>query len=770
MIAEKAKETAKQIWNFFRAAGVLQAVVDGKAFRNLRELPNENWAVLSCPTTGLDFDSKTLAFIDGNGDGHIRIEEVLGALAWLEPRLADLGELQGGTDTVKLASFADTAEGKALKEAAKAVLERVGKADSDSISLADVMSRQATFKAAPFNGDGVLVPEAAKDDGLEGLVGEIIKVTGGIGDRSGADGVDKATLDSFYATCAAWLGWLDAGRADSAKVFPAGDGTEAGLAALESVRAKIDDYFERCALIDFDEAALTPLNSSQDDYAAIGGKTISCGDAAVENLPLAKATEDCRLDFAKGLNPAWRGRMAAFAEKAVKPVLGERTAMSDEDWCLVKNAYAPYIAWKGAMAGGAAAQLGEERVRAIVADSESHGKIEALIAKDIGYSGEINQLDDLEKLLRYHANLERFLNNFVNFSDYYNPDVGEIYRAGRLYIDGRVCRECVYVADAGAHSTLAASSKMLLLYCGITRPQTGEKKTVCAAVTAGFASTLWVGRNGIFYDAEGKDWNAVIIKICESQTSLKEAFWAPWIKICDLVNDQIKKLLSSKETAMMSAATTKVGTIGAESAPPQAEQKRDGAAMASSVAAIGIALGIIGSAIGGLITALKGISFWYGVLGALALILVVSGPSVILAWFKLRARDFAPVLNACGWAINKKMRMPMRLSRVFTHEAVVPEGSSIDMEDPYVEKHFWRNLLIVFLLVAAAIFAVWMWRYTWIPEQYWPSFMQKAKPATGEVAASEQAAEAAAEAEAVAPAAPPPASPSLPDAPAAPQP
>ena len=90
MIAEKAKETAKQIWNFFRAAGVLQAVVDGKAFRNLKDLPNENWAVLSCPTAGLDFDAKTLAFIDDNKDGHIRIEEVLGAIDWLDKRIVDI--------------------------------------------------------------------------------------------------------------------------------------------------------------------------------------------------------------------------------------------------------------------------------------------------------------------------------------------------------------------------------------------------------------------------------------------------------------------------------------------------------------------------------------------------------------------------------------------------------------------------------------------------------------------------------------------------------
>ena len=88
MIAEKAnetvKETAKQIWYFFRTAGVLQAVVDGKAFRYLKDLPNENWAVLSCPTTGLDFDAKTLACIDTNKDGHIRIEEILGTIDWLK--------------------------------------------------------------------------------------------------------------------------------------------------------------------------------------------------------------------------------------------------------------------------------------------------------------------------------------------------------------------------------------------------------------------------------------------------------------------------------------------------------------------------------------------------------------------------------------------------------------------------------------------------------------------------------------------------------------
>ncbi|MBR3086395.1 MAG: hypothetical protein IKH04_08330 [Kiritimatiellae bacterium] len=743
------KEKAIEIWSFFRSAGVLQAVVDAKAFRCLKELPNENWAVLSCPTDGLNFDARTLGFIDGNHDGHIRVEEVLGAIAWMESRVADMADLLGEKDEIAFAAFADTPEGHALAEAAKSAMKSMGKDGADKITLADVLERSASFKAAPFNGDGVLVPAAAAGKSAA-LLADILSSTGGVADRSGENGVDKASLDAFLASCRAWLAWIDAGAKGGSAVMPLGGATDAAAGALDAVRAKIDDYFERCSLIAFDGAASAPLNSSESDYAAIGLGNVAANAAALEALPLAKAGVGRPLPLGDGVNPQWRGKVADFAAKVVSPILGERAELTAGEWRKVKDAFAPYIAWKTSLSDADAkvASLGEKRVREIVADEKAVAEIEELIAKDLSFSAEIDQLEDLEKLLRYHANLNRFLNNFVNFSDYYNPDRPEIYRAGRLYIDGRVCRECVYVADAGAHSTLAASSKMFLAYCKITRPQTGATRTICAAVTAGFSSTLWVGRNGIFYDEQDNDWNAVIIKICECQTSLKEAFWAPWLKISDLISDQIKKLLSSKETAMMSAATTKVAVIGEEAPPPAAEPKRDGAAMASSVAAIGIAVGIIGSAIGGLVSALKGISFWYGVLGVAAIILAVSGPSVLLAWFKLRSRDFAPVLNACGWAINKKMLMPMRLSRVFTHEAVIPVGSNISMDDPYVEKHFWRNALITVAVLAALAFWVWRWHSEWLPEQ-----LRRQAPAaevepsgTGAAECGEEAAEAAGDA------------------------
>ncbi|MCR5752495.1 MAG: hypothetical protein K6G91_11080, partial [Kiritimatiellae bacterium] len=87
---------------------------------------------------------------------------------------------------------------------------------------------------------------------------------------------------------------------------------------------------------------------------------------------------------------------------------------------------------------------------------------------------------------------------------------------------------------------------------------------------------------------------------------------------------------------------------------------------ASSVAAIGIGVGMVGAAAASLLAAVKGMGPLQ-LLGAVAVIvLVVSLPSVILTWFKLRRRDIGAVLNASGWAINRQMRFSMKRGREFT--------------------------------------------------------------------------------------------------------
>ena len=50
-----------------------------------------------------------------------------------------------------------------------------------------------------------------------------------------------------------------------------------------------------------------------------------------------------------------------------------------------------------------------------------------------------------------------------------------------------------------------------------------------------------MGRNGIFYDRKGVDWDATIIKIVEHPISVRQAFWMPYKRVGKLIGEQIEK-------------------------------------------------------------------------------------------------------------------------------------------------------------------------------------------------------------------------------------
>jgi len=77
-------------WRFFRSGGFDQVRIDQPDdLLHLAELDQKLWAVLACPTSGLEFDSRTLQLIDADGDGRIRVPELLAAVRWVCERLAD---------------------------------------------------------------------------------------------------------------------------------------------------------------------------------------------------------------------------------------------------------------------------------------------------------------------------------------------------------------------------------------------------------------------------------------------------------------------------------------------------------------------------------------------------------------------------------------------------------------------------------------------------------------------------------------------------------
>ncbi len=656
-------------WKFFKSARCVQVKLEtGADLEALAALDPRLWTVLSAPAdAGLRFDAATLKLLDADGDGRIRAPEVLAAVAWMRQRFTSLDFLFAGKAELALANInASTSEGAALKESCQRILAREDRANAETITLDDVLNATTVFNAQPFNGDGVITTKATPDGALADLIARIAACEGTVADRSGDDGIDQAKTDAFFADAAAALAW----RADGAKALLPGVDIEPAYAAFHAVEATIDAYF-------------TPP----------------------EDLPLVAADPTPTLPLEGDVNPLWAAKFGAFACAAAAPVLGRETvaAITRAEWGRIKAAFAPYAAWLAAKAGAAVDGLDDDTLTRLLDGGRAQNAINDLLARDTALADESARFADCERAVRFAAHLAPWLCNYVNQANLYDTTRESVFRAGELYIDGRVCRLCFFVADAGAHAALAEKSKCCLLYATVTRKATGETRTVCAVVTAGTTAALYAGRNGVFYDCDGKDWDAVVTRVVEAPVSLREAFWAPWAKIAATISEQCRKFLSSKQDA----AVAKVGAgVDAAATPAPAAKPADGAALASSVAALGVGVGMAGAACAGLIGLVAGLPLWKVLAGVAAIILLVSLPSVLLAWFKLRARDLGAILNAGGWAVNRPLTFSMGLARTFTRRAALPAGAAV-ARDPYARHGILAFLLVLIVLAAAAAGACW---------------------------------------------------------------
>ena len=652
-------------WNFFKSARCVQVKLEtGADVKALAELDKKLWTVLSAPTTGLRFDPATVKLLDADSDGRIRVPEVLASADWMSKRFKSLDFLFERKDEIALDQLDDGSdEGKALKDSLKKILERAGK-QTGTITLADVTSTTDIFNGQPFNGDGVVTPKSSSDAAVADAVAKILATEGAVADRSGADGIDQAKADAFFADAAAYLAW----KSGAAAAAVLGDKTAAAYAAYVAVEAKIDEYFTPPA-----------------------------------DLPLVADDPTPSLPLTSGLNPLWLAKFRAFAVDAAAPALGREIVetLSREDWAAVKAKLAPYGAWLAAKAGTAVESVGDEALAALVKDGKMQAAVNDLIQKDLALADEYSRLVDCERALRYAKHLVDWLCNYVNQANLYDVARDSVFRTGVLYIDGRACKLCFHVEAEGPHAGLAEKSKCCLIYVKLSRKATGAAKEICAVVTAGTTAALYAGRNGIFVDCEGNDWDAVVSKVVESQVSLKEAFWAPWAKIATTISEQCKKFLSSKQDA----AVAKVGdgVTAAAAAPAPAAQPANGAALASSVAALGVGVGMAGAACAGLVGLVAGLPFWKVLAGVAAIILIVSLPSVILAWFKLRARDLGAILNAGGWAVNRPLYFSMGLAKTFTVPAKLPATAAV-ARDPYATGGWWKALLALVVVAGLALF------------------------------------------------------------------
>ncbi|MBR6034546.1 MAG: phage holin family protein, partial [Paludibacteraceae bacterium] len=299
----------------------------------------------------------------------------------------------------------------------------------------------------------------------------------------------------------------------------------------------------------------------------------------------------------------------------------------------------------------------------------------------------------LRKLLLLHRDFYRLLRNFITLEDFYDDDEATIasFQAGTLIIDQRACHLCIRVQDLPKHDSQAPLSGIYLLYCNCENKKTGKTCQIVAAMTQGEIKNLSVGKNAVFYDNDGLDYDATVFKIIENPISIRQAFWTPYRKFAKWVEDKVNKSASEKDAKVMGdmTASAEAKAEGKEAPKPAF----DIAKFAGIFAAIGMALGMIGTM---LVSVAKGwitLTWWQQLLVFVGILLLISGPSMIMAWLKLRRRNLAPVLNANGWAVNADAIISVPFGKKLTEQVAFPIVKTRRMKP-------WCAVLLVLSIIA----------------------------------------------------------------------
>ena len=693
----------KYKWDFDNIGGTSRVkITRGEDIVHLAELDPKMWTVLSCPVKGLEIDEKSLSYMDCDSDGKLRINDVICTSKWITGLLKDADLLLGGKDSIDIEQINTGSDaGMKLYNSAKQILTNLGK-EGTVISIADTADNAAIFAKTRFNGDGVITEATAEDDADKAAVAAAVTCLGGVADRSGAMGVNADLVEAFYKALADYVAWNEA-----AVEAPYGDKTDAAIAAYNALDAKVKDFFVRSKLAAFSPDSTASLDVQTASIQAISAENLTGKTDEIASYPIARVTGKAEIDLSEPVNPAWAAQFETLKAIAVAP---EAKVITEADWAAIGSKFAAYTSWKAAKAGAAVEGLGLEKVKTLLQQNRKDVLL-ALVAQDAALKEEAENIDTVTKFLYVYRDFYRLLRNFVTLQDFYNKKEKAIFQCGRLIIDQRECHFCMPVADAGKHNSMAPSSGMYLVYCDCTTKTQAGKISIVAAVTVGDVGDLMVGKNAIYYDNAGVEWDAVITKIIDNPISISQSFWSPYRRMATAIENLISKSAADKDAKIMSEATAKINAAPkaapADGNAPAAPQAFDIGKFAGIFAALGMALGMIGSALAALAKGIFALAWWQVILAFVGVLFVISGPAMVMAWLKLRRRNIAPLLNANGWAVNAASKISIPFGETLTDVAKYPK---LKLKDPYARKGLapWKKWTISIASVAVVLIGLWL--------------------------------------------------------------
>lgn len=508
----------------------------------------------------------------------------------------------------------------------------------------------------------------------------ILKQVGKEGETEISLADSSSSLDCFRKAKLAAA--LEAAQKEVAVAAPYADKTDAIAAAYAALDAKVRDYFMRAKLTQFSAESTAALDVQVSRIEAISADNLTDKVTDIASYPIARIKEgQLSLPLDAAINPAWAAQFATVREA----LDAKATELTEAAW---------------------------DEIGAKLKAFADYQKSISITEADIVLDDEAAAVQQVDKLLHLTRDFFTLLHNYVTLQDLYNTTKLAVFQSGHLIVDQRQLDLCVSVGDPGAMAAQAAKSGLFLLTCDCISKSTGKSLKIIAAVTKGKTGDLFVGKNCIFYDRNGVDYDAKIVGIAENPISIWQAFWTPYRKIGNFFSEKINKFASDKSSST-DADMTK--TLEEKTTAATSTDLKDKAAVADAgkqagtfdiakfagiFAAIGMAFAMVAATLAAIVGGFLALPWWKMILVILAIMLVISLPSMYLAWLKLRRRNLAPVLNANGWAVNASAKINIPFGNTLTQAVKLPV--KVDVADPFPEKHTVRNWTITILAILLA--------------------------------------------------------------------
>ena len=687
-------------------------IQNAQDLENIQTLDESHWVATSVPIDSLNCDRAFVSYVDTDHNGRIRTDELKAAQAWLFRFLANRERL--GSDVLKLTDInSNDLEGQKVRDAAELILNNLNSPNTQEIRLSQVRDMQKIMANGVNNGDGIIPTEG---EGIEADVAQFITVVmetiGQAVDASGKPGITQEHIDKFFQEAKAYLDWKAKGDIpegnEKTDIMVWGEGTSEAYEIITALEEKIEQYFMQCATVEFDEEAHQKIKTYKEELVKIDFTNRLTMEAWLKNAPLASPRPDDILNLEGKINPLYKNYISDLRLKVLKTAFGKpQKQLTREEWNKIKEIFLPYRRWLGSKQGAKLENLGVDKIKTFL-DGSYKEKLNQLIAKDKAVAEELEQIHNVEKLILYQRWLMELANNSVSFPRLYDPDCHSLFEMGTLVIDGRELSFTVKIKDRQGHKNVAKNSYMYLLYVEVTSRQDKQDRfEIVTAVTSGDADGLRIGKRGVFFTIDGKEWDAEVVDIVVNPISLWESIKAPFQQLASFIGKQIERFSTARYAELetrLDKGITDLGKLTKPGTTPTSNAASAG--MRDILLGGGIAIAALGSAFAYITSALSKVKIIHILVALLGIAAVIIIPSTLMGFFRLRRRDMSTILEASGWAINWRMRLTGRLGRLFTRILPLPKNARKERQDIvmlFAKKFGYRSFSLRRILIAVLI-------------------------------------------------------------------